>query len=166
LQPRRGHAGQKSGQLRSEPAFHRFDRYRCPVNISGSRLPDVLPISISRRLPEGQSGPFGSMISGNPDRVITNGVVRRRYPERRRHPDCRQTVRTLRSVLPRSPFLDNFRVDDDSPRTASFATHNSVFRELILTNRPPAAASCGEVTASLRDSSAVAQPETEWVGRG
>jgi len=53
LRPRREHAGQESGPATSEPVFHRFDCYRCPVNISGSRLLDVPHISISRRTFEG-----------------------------------------------------------------------------------------------------------------
>ena len=52
--------------------------YRSSVYISGSLLLDVLHISISRRFPEGQSGPFGSnnghMISADSDRAITSGL--------------------------------------------------------------------------------------------
>src|ERR1039457_7596922 len=63
LRPRRGHAGQKSRQLKSEarPTGEQIlECYRLPVDTSGSRLLDGLHISMSRDFPRVNLGPFGS----------------------------------------------------------------------------------------------------------
>src|ERR1017187_7975449 len=61
LQPLRRHVGQKSRQLKSEarPTGERIlECYRLPVDISGSRLLDVLHISITPRRIWGRLGPI------------------------------------------------------------------------------------------------------------
>jgi len=100
LQPRRGHAGQNSG-LRSEigsAGEQMRECYRLPVDTSGSRLLDGLHISMSRDFPRVNLGPFGSN-----NRYMISGILIALLLL-----DCRQTVRSHRSVLPRSPFMDSF----------------------------------------------------------
>jgi hypothetical protein len=81
LQPLRRHAGQKSRQLKSEarPTGEQIlECYRLPVDFAGSRHLVGLHISISRRLPDGQSGAIWGPITGpgfrDPDRAVTSGL--------------------------------------------------------------------------------------------